>query len=1240
MTSKFRTLGDLILIIKWIFMNKLSSKLALFVITLTLTSIQCCFVAAAASASQFSISDEKFNYSFKAPSTEYVKIKHEKIAKDAAFLIRRSKPNVFFMMIAEVGGVDLLTLEELDDIVISGIKSAGDEVEVTKKEPFSLNEMEGLRLDVNAKVSNKLISYSFWLYEHNGFVYQLLAWSKRRLASQMHLEFSKLIRGFKLNSMSRIAFLDGNKPLPKFNSRYGYSLITKNTPWQIWSDLKEYYPYAEVGGEIGVHGLFNIIPFCYGQDKPHDVAIKSTLFREFDLTYPEPEMVVGKDLKIGVFSAEAISYEMDIDGDLHQARFTTVISENCALLISIWTTIEGDKVEKLNELLLSKLEINKFKSKADKAQPRSAHFFNGVGLYYYKAKNYPLALNNFKLALRKNPTKSIYANNLFDTFNKLERQQDAIHYFQKEMKSIVLNAESYSWLAWFYQKQKDVKQSQKFYEKAFQQGYQNDGELETYIDLLIADGKLKQAEKAANEYVKDVNGFLIARKKALIKRKQKMFHKALEILDEVQKGKPLNVDIVFEKIYLYDDLKEYEKIVKLSDSLIDNGYASAGAYYQKGQAEYNLTWYLQSKKSFEDALKIAPNNNNVKEFLSHVSGMLGEGDSTTISTPIPEVEIPTHQKLIASDSLEYKNYDSYYIKKTIAFYFKAGEKIRTTKRRVVKIVSQQGIKRFSTLEVDFNPFYERAFINKVEVRDAQGKVLSTGKRSSYYVNDSKGTIADTKKTIHIPVTNLAVGNVIDFVYSLETLSDMDKFPYTYEFHSSSRPVQESLIYVTGDVDVLDYTQYKSSKPIKKKQTLLWRELKPTPHINEPQQVRASTYLPAVMITHSNQNWSSLAKNYQENISEKLQISPELIKITKNLTSTKATLKQKTESIIDYIQTNIIYKAIEFGVRGRVPNTPHETILNRYGDCKDHAVLLWAMLNVADIESSLVLVNLSENVNANYPSLDQFDHMIVKVETSNGPEYIDVTEKDMSLFGKAPGGLGGANGLVLNGSNSEITTISDYLPVDNSIDSSRLIQLDKDGVAIVNETLTLNGYSESSFRSYLKSFEAGELFDWAQNFLSRQVQGINLISFDVKNLLDSKSPLILEMNYQVENILLEDNKILYKDVSLWEHYYLLPEKVNSRKSDFQIRYPTTFSGSTTLALPEGYTANLKKVAPIAGHNKFAHYTVDWDAQINTIKSSYQITEKSGSHSKKIYNIYFKRMNEFINELSKPIMLGPK
>ena len=127
------------------------------------------------------------------------------------------------------------------------------------------------------------------------------------------------------------------------------------------------------------------------------------------------------------------------------------------------------------------------------------------------------------------------------------------------------------------------------------------------------------------------------------------------------------------------------------------------------------------------------------------------------------------------------------------------------------------------------------------------------------------------------------------------------------------------------------------------------------------------------------SWQALATQYSKIVDSKAK--PDSVQsIVDGLTSGKSTQTEKVAAIVDYVDQEVRYTGIEFGEAAIVPHSPAETLALKYGDCKDKATLLVAMLRAAGIPSYVALLNASSrlDVPAELPGMGLFDHAIVYV----------------------------------------------------------------------------------------------------------------------------------------------------------------------------------------------------------------------------------------------------------------------
>ena len=1169
---------------------------------------------------------DNLNFEYIAPNSHYIKFNKKLVSKDALLFIMRSNPKVYFTIIAEVAG-NIESLGMLEEFVISNLKSVANDISIVSSEEYAVNGLKGRFVIIDAVISNQHIQYGYWLYIHNGFVYQLMGWGDNSDSKVLKHNFKSLFSGFKLLFPNRVAIAEGKTPLGVYNDKF-VTINTENTAWVKWDDYKDNYPKAIAAGELTDTSYFNIIPFCSLGNRPHDVAVNYALLNEQGIEYPTDILKENK-INSDLINGNIFTYNWQSEDVPHEGRFAIVNAKTCDYLVSYWTMLSETIADKTFDSLLKNITF-KSPSKSqlqDSEIVNNAELLNQAGIYYFSRKNYIDALRFFKLAAKNDISVSIYANNILETYNRIGDYPGAKSFFESNIYDLKFDKESYSWLGWIYRQLDDNKLAEKYYQMAFEQGYREDEDTLEYANILIDQKRFIEADNNILKYAKNIKDPSVVIKRSEIKRKLEDYDAAMNLINEAQLGVPLNTEFVFEKIYIAKDKKDYKTAIDYANSLVTAGHASAGAYYQKGESEYLLHWYAQAKKSFEQALTYSPDNEYILDYIKDVSSMLGQGESTSIATEITPVKFPIIKQKTNVDESYFHDFNAYYVNKVTAIDFTVNKKLKKTITRTIKLLSDQGVTQYSTIEIGFDSLYEAVYINELIVMDENGNIISQADRNDFYITDSVDE-GDSDKVIHMPVANLSKYMTIRFTYTKQTLSTLSKFPFTYALHSSDVPVVNSMIYISGDIEQLAYKTFFSEKPTIKDDQLIWSSYLPVIYYDEPMSISSSNYLASVVLNAKKTNWRDLGDEYLKQIENKITISDKVKKLALALTKNKLNRNDKIMAIIDYLQQNITYKAIEFGIRGRIPNDPNTTVDLRYGDCKDHAVLLSALLNAVNIDAKLVLVNLSSNVFTDYPSLDQFDHMIVYLPDNQSGMYIDSTDKDMNLIDKAPAGLGGKYVLVLNDNKSEIKLIPDYRVEDNMINNQRDITINPGNKSLVNEHLEMTGYIGSQLRYFLKNIAPGERFNWAKGFLGQRDRRINLLSMDIENLSDNSKPITFITEYEVANTKLNNDDILFNDTAIWEYYYLLPNDVTHRRLDFEITTPLIYKANVTIHYDTDLKVENIESKESDTNNEYFSSSLDILMKKGAIIKQFELKEKSGTFTKTQYKDFRDLLNESI------------
>ena len=125
------------------------------------------------------------------------------------------------------------------------------------------------------------------------------------------------------------------------------------------------------------------------------------------------------------------------------------------------------------------------------------------------------------------------------------------------------------------------------------------------------------------------------------------------------------------------------------------------------------------------------------------------------------------------------------------------------------------------------------------------------------------------------------------------------------------------------------------------------------------------------------SWSDVARHYHEVVERQIG-EPEVKKIVAKATKGAEGRREKAERLLAWLQSKIRYTGLEFGEGAIVPRRPEETLERHYGDCKDKATLLVALLRSAGIPAHLALLQAGSglDVEPEVPGLGLFNHAIV------------------------------------------------------------------------------------------------------------------------------------------------------------------------------------------------------------------------------------------------------------------------
>ncbi len=321
-------------------------------------------------------------------------------------------------------------------------------------------------------------------------------------------------------------------------------------------------------------------------------------------------------------------------------------------------------------------------------------------------------------------------------------------------------------------------------------------------------------------------------------------------------------------------------------------------------------------------------------------------------------------------------------------------------RRVLKVVTSAGVQNASELNIDFDPAYQRLVLHDVVLIRAGKRIDELEPDDVRIIEkeaDAKDSIYDGQLTALLFLKDVRPGDVIDYAWSLEGSNPLLGGRYADEYdlgsHVATRRMRHRLLWPSerplrmnrpatrrehrGGADVYTWEQHDLTAIVAEDSTPDWYEAWPTVQVTE--------YA----------SWSEVA-----------QWAEALFRLDEPSRTTVAALAVEIRAAhpdrdaqliaaVRLVQDDIRYLGIEMGRGSHEPRQPSVVMAQRYGDCKDKALLLAALLRELGVEAYPALVNtrLRHRLSDYLPSPFLFDHVITQVHDGGNMYWIDGTLAD-------------------------------------------------------------------------------------------------------------------------------------------------------------------------------------------------------------------------------------------------------
>jgi transglutaminase-like putative cysteine protease len=283
--------------------------------------------------------------------------------------------------------------------------------------------------------------------------------------------------------------------------------------------------------------------------------------------------------------------------------------------------------------------------------------------------------------------------------------------------------------------------------------------------------------------------------------------------------------------------------------------------------------------------------------------------------------------------------------------------------------------------------------------------------------------------------------------------------------------------------------------------------------NEPASIDVFRSTPHLIATTFN-NWGQFAAAYEASARPKTAVTPAIAQMADRITQNVTEPLTQARLIYEWITKNVRYVATWVGAEGWVPHDAESVLNNRYGDCKDHVVLMQALLAAKGIASSTVMIN-SDRTSYSLPSVvyPGFNHVIAYLPAFD--LYLDSTAGSTVPFGVLP--LANADKPVIH------TTAYDGVrrtpmvrPAQFVASRMTKMALSEDGSASIELGITANGVAAIDLRELQRSIGRNKEAEWVREFLDgKNLEGEGNISFEETG---DGSSMTMRLDVRVNNFL--------------------------------------------------------------------------------------------------------------------------
>ncbi|MGE5183106.1 MAG: DUF3857 domain-containing protein [Acidobacteriota bacterium] len=540
--------------------------------------------------------------------------------------------------------------------------------------------------------------------------------------------------------------------------------------------------------------------------------------------------------------------------------------------------------------------------------------------------------------------------------------------------------------------------------------------------------------------------------------------------------------------------------------------------------------------------------------------------------------------LAAASAAPASDADAIVLREDATFTFDDKGRAERSFRIVFAIRKQAAVDGWGTLELDWQPFYQdkptvraRVIVPGGQVSELDPKLVTDAPS----VSESPSVFSD-RRDLEAPLPRLVVGCVVEEQYVLHDREALIPAGVVEaQIVGRSVPVRRTVVSINAPTSraMRVVARGFAKVPQPRKTTRAGRtswlyDFGPVAARPRQEEGLPSDVAPWPWIgVASAASWAAVAQDYRRIVDDRLAQGtftlPDGIR--------GATPRDTLARAVTWLHAHVRYTGIELSDSAIAPWPPAEVLRRGFGDCKDKASLLVAILRAAGLHADVALLSTGpgRDVDRELPGMGEFDHAIVRVKLDGKDAWIDATESDLPV-GQLPARDQGRLALIAAADTRDLVTIPMSAPADNVVREVRTYHLAEHDAGTVTEVTYETGTFSANLREWVREGRHDDLEKFLGEYVDREYHG-KLASFSTTDPADVAKPFALTVD--VNDVARAFTKRQQIDVYLFPADTLarVPAALdkdaedNERHAQFAWYHPHVYEIEQRLVLPPGYTA---------------------------------------------------------------------